>query len=123
MGRVIHFEINVDQPEKSADFYSEVFDWVISKKESDTSDYWLVHTGRQDLKGINGGLKKTHLNTKGIIPTVGIENLAETMKKIEKSGGKILSPRTALPATGYLAYCSDPEGNVFALLEYDSDAE
>lgn len=123
MGRVIHFEINVEDPEKASDFYSAIFDWTISKKENDPSNYWLIHTGRQDLKGINGGLKQRHQPSHGIIPTVGVDNLDEKLEKIQKAGGKIVSPKAVLSGTGYIAYCSDPEGNVFALLQYTSDAK
>ncbi len=123
MGRVIHFEINAEDPEKASEFYSAIFDWTITKKENDPSNYWLIHTGRQDVKGINGGLKKRHQPKFGIIPTVGVDNLDEKLKKITAAGGSIVSPKAVLAHTGYIAYCSDPEGNVFALLQYSDEAK
>jgi predicted enzyme related to lactoylglutathione lyase len=55
MPRVIHFEINADQPERAVKFYSEVFGWKIQKWEG-PMDYWLVYTG--EGLGIDGGLTK-----------------------------------------------------------------
>lgn len=123
MGRVVHFEINAENPESASQFYSEVFDWVISKKENDPTNYWLIHTGRHDVKGINGGLKKRHQPKHGVIPTVDVEDLDECLKKVEKAGGKVVTPKAILSNTGFIAYCSDPEGNVFALLQYSKDAK
>ncbi|MGI5916342.1 MAG: VOC family protein [Anaerolineae bacterium] len=31
MGRVIHFELNADDPERAARFYQDVFGWTIEK--------------------------------------------------------------------------------------------
>ncbi|HEV2494165.1 MAG TPA: VOC family protein [Terriglobia bacterium] len=36
MPRVIHFEINADQPERAAKFYTAVFGWEIKKWEGPT---------------------------------------------------------------------------------------
>jgi uncharacterized protein len=32
-------------------------------------------------------------------------------------------PKTAIPGVGYLAYCSDTEGNVFGLMQADKNAK
>ncbi len=53
MPRVIHFEINADNPDRAVKFYSQVFGWKI-EKWSGPMDYWLVYTGQG--AGIDGGL-------------------------------------------------------------------
>lgn len=31
MGRVIHFEINAEEPQRAAEFYAGVFGWEVNK--------------------------------------------------------------------------------------------
>jgi predicted enzyme related to lactoylglutathione lyase len=45
------------------------------------------------------------------------------MKKLEQSGGKICVPKMAIPNVGWLAYAADPAGNVFGIIEPDTNAK
>ncbi|KKM25017.1 hypothetical protein LCGC14_1599260, partial [marine sediment metagenome] len=54
MNRVIHFELNADDPQRAIEFYEKVFGWNTNKWEGEF-DYWLVNTGEEDEPGINGG--------------------------------------------------------------------
>ena len=47
----------------------------------------------------------------------------ESAAKVEKLGGKICMPKTAVPEMGYLAICQDPEHNVFSLWERNESAK
>ncbi len=51
MGRVVHFEIHGDDPERAAEFYRGVFGWEISKWDGPV-DYWLVTTGEDSEPGV-----------------------------------------------------------------------
>ena len=121
MHRVIHFEIRSPDPEAAGSFYSQVFGWTITKKQ--TQDYWLIHTGTQTERGINGGISKVEKKGKGIVPTVSVEDLKLHIQKVQENGGKVVKFPVTLSGTGYLAYCEDPEGNIFAILQYDSSAK
>ena len=37
--------------------------------------------------------------------------------EVEKLGGKVVMPKTAVPGWGYLAICMDTENNTFGLWE------
>jgi predicted enzyme related to lactoylglutathione lyase len=117
--RVVHFEINADQPERAVKFYSDVFGWKIQKWEG-PMDYWLVYTG--EGPGIDGGLMKRMSPSATTINTVGVPSVDEYLAKIEKSGGKAVVPKTAIPGIGWFAYCQDTEGNVFGIMQEDSSA-
>ncbi|HSD58222.1 MAG TPA: VOC family protein [Methanotrichaceae archaeon] len=119
MSRVIHFEINADQPERAVKFYSDVFGWKIQKWEG-PMDYWLVYTG--EGPGIDGGLMKRMSPSATTINTVGVPSVDEYLAKIEKSGGKAVMPKTVIPGIGWFAYCQDTEGNVFGIMQEDSSA-
>jgi hypothetical protein len=45
------------------------------------------------------------------------------MKKIEQRGGNICVPKMAIPKVGWLAYATDPGGNVFGIIEPDTNAK
>ena len=55
MPRVVHFEIQAENPERAARFYTAVFGWTIRKWDGPL-EYWLVTTGPADERGIDGGL-------------------------------------------------------------------
>ena len=56
MPRVVHFEIHAADPERAVNFYQTLFGWTFQKWEG-PMDYWLIVTGPDDQRGINGGLE------------------------------------------------------------------
>lgn len=123
MFRVCHFEINSKKPEEAVEFYSHIFNWTIQKKWTGTEDYWLIHTGRSDESGINGGIKRCVLPNPGTITCVKVNSIDETAAKITQHGGKLISEKISIPETGYLLYCQDPEGNPFSIIEKSGEAQ
>ena len=126
MARVTHFEIHADKPERACDFYKKVFGWEIFKWEGPV-DYWLVSTGPEDKPGINGAImeRNTVVTNKGIrafVCTIDIEDLDKTIGQVTSNGGQIEMPRMAVPGIGYMAYCSDTEGNIFGIMQEDATA-
>lgn len=123
MSRVCHIELNTDAPDEAVEFYSEVFGWTIQKKWAGNDDYWLIHTGRSDEPGINGGIKRKVSDTTGFVPSIAVTEIDAMGEKVRDAGGKLISGKIVLPNTGYLLYCEDPEGNTFCLLQKDSSAK
>lgn len=64
MSRVIHFEIPADNPERAAEFDGAIFGWTFRKWDG-PMPYWLVTTGAEGERGLDGGLPKG--NTFGIL--------------------------------------------------------
>jgi predicted enzyme related to lactoylglutathione lyase len=58
----------------------------------------------------------------GAINTMGVESLDAVTKKVQEKGGKVVVPKMAVPGVGWLAYCVDPEGNTFGLMQADETA-
>jgi len=122
MLRVVHFEINADDPERAVKFYQQVFGWEI-KKWNGPIDYWLVMTGPNDQPGIDGGIMKRANPEATTYNTVNVPSVDEFSKKIIEHGGKIVVPKMAVPGVGYMAYCADTEGNVFGIMQEDTTAK
>jgi len=47
-----------------------------------------------------------------------VPSIDEYTVKVEKIGGKVVVPKTAVPGIGYFAVCLDTENNTFALPEF-----
>jgi predicted enzyme related to lactoylglutathione lyase len=122
MPRVVHLEINADQPERAIKFYNEVFGWNITKWEG-PFDYWLVTTGEDKEPGINGGLMKRVNPSSTTVNTINVPSIDSFLDKINKHGGKVIMPKTAIPGIGYHAYCQDTEGNTFGIMQEDTSAK
>jgi predicted enzyme related to lactoylglutathione lyase len=126
MDRVIHFELSVEEPERTTRFYSDVFGWKASKWEG-PMEYWLVSTGPRDKAGIDGAFmlrsETDERLSKCARITIGVSSIDESLEKIEKSGGKVLMPKTPIPGVGYGASFEDTEGNIISLMQDDPSAK
>ena len=130
--RVVHFEIQADDPERAMKFYKEIFGWTFNKWEGLGTPYWIVMTAEKDSKepGINGGLlqrpcpppEKEH-GTNAFTCTVQVDNFDETAKKIEAAGGIVAMPKFAIPGMAWQGYFLDTEGNVFGIHQADEGAK
>jgi predicted enzyme related to lactoylglutathione lyase len=121
MPRVIHFEINVDNPKRAIEFYKKVFGWKIDKWGG-TIDYWLISTGDEKQPGINGAIME-RMDKATTINTIDVPSVDEYVKKIVKAGGKQVSKKNAIPGIGYFSYCQDSEGNIFGIMQPDPNAK
>lgn len=122
MARVIHFEVPAENPERGAEFYKKVFGWQFQKWPG-PQDYWLISTGAKEQPGIDGGMMRRQHPAQGTVNTVDVASLDSTVTTVEKSGGKVVAPKMAIPGVGYLAYCQDTEGNQFGILQRDESAK
>lgn len=121
MSRIVHFEIPADDPERAIKFYEKVFDWQIEKWDGPI-EYWLIMTGEEDKPGIDGGLARREDPTTGVENTIDVKDLDASLANVKANGGKVIRPRMAVPGVGWMAYIKDTEGNVFGLMENDSEA-
>jgi predicted enzyme related to lactoylglutathione lyase len=122
MPRPVHFEISAADPESLVAFYESVFGWKIQKWDG-PADYWLVMTGGDDEPGINGGItRRSEGMPAGTVNTVDVPSLDEALRKAADGGATVAMPRTAVTGVGWLAYCQDPQGTVFGMMERDAAA-
>ena len=130
MNRVVHFEIQADNPERAMRFYRDALGWNF--QQWGDQKYWLIMTAEQGSKepGINGGLlprpakmPPKECGTNAYACTVQVENFDETSRKIEAAGGLVAMPKFAIPGMAWQGYFLDPEGNVFGVHEPDKNAQ
>ena len=122
MGRVCHFELPADDLARAKKFYSTVFGWEMC--EYPEMKYTILRTSPSDENGtpkeagsINGGMLARQDPVKTPVITIGVDDMDEATKAIEKNGGKIIQPKMAVSGMGFAAYFRDTEGNVVGLFE------
>ena len=107
---------------EAIEFYKKAFGWQIQKWPG-PQDYWLVTTGADGDRGINGGILRRQHPGAGTCNTVSVASVDDAVATITKNGGKVALAKMAVPGVGYLAYCMDTEGNVFGVLQPDTNAK
>ena len=128
MGRLVHFDVQADDPERAMRFYEKVLGWF--RKWDGPMEYRLIETGPKDEAGIDGGLARrpegsvisdSRASTT-FTCTVDVDSVDDAAATVEAQGGVISRPKSAIPGVGWLIYCKDTEGNDFAMMEADSSA-
>lgn len=121
MGRVAHFELSAENMDRAITFYREVFGWNIFKWDG-PMEYWLVSTGDPSTPGIDGAIVSRDQQPVPVINTINVDSIDDTIAKVTASGGTVMMPKGPVPGVGYLAYCTDSEGNAFGLMQADTSA-
>ncbi len=90
--------------------------------------YWLVTTGPDDQRGINGGLmqRQGEIDGQAVIAyvcTIGVESIDGSIASAQANGATVVVPKMAVPGVGWLVYCKDTEGNIFGMLQADENAK
>ena len=123
MGKgVVWFEIPADNLERARKFYGTLLGWKFEKFPAAVQDYWVIDTGNGDDKPAGGLMPRMH-SRQPITSYVAVPSVDESAAKVEKLGGKVMKPKTAVPHMGYFAICTDTENNEFALWECNENAE
>lgn len=108
------FEIGTDQPEAAERFYGDVLGWTFTDDDNsssaDGSPYRIVTTPAAG--SIKGGL----FGTAGTMPNYAVFNVlvadtADTCRRAEAAGGKVLMGPQTEPGGLTFAHLLDPTGN------------
>jgi uncharacterized protein len=122
MSSIVWFEIPADDVERAKSFYGALFGWKIEKFPG-PMEYWHIDTGGGEDTPDGGLLKRQNPQQQGITSYISVASVDESAAKVEKLGGKICMPKTAVPEMGYFVICRDPENNTFALWESSETAK
>ena len=112
-GKICYLEIPAKTAQASADFYSSIFGWEVRKR----GDGELAF---DDAGGVSGTwVKETDRTRDERTRTyIMVDDIAKTLKQIEKEGGRVLTGRTAIGSgMGAFAIFADPVDNEFGLYE------
>ena len=119
---IVWFEIPADNVERAKSFYGALFGWKIEKFPG-PMDYWHIDTGGADAAPDGGLMKRQSPGQQGITNYIHVPSVDQFVAKVQKLGGKVCMPKSAVPQMGYFAVCQDTENNTFALWEMDKNAK
>ena len=119
---VIWFEIPADDIQRAQKFYGSLFGWTFTKIPAAIHNYWHIDTGGKDASPDGGLMPRMH-PAQAITNYVAVPSVSKGATKVQKLGGTICKPKTAVPGMGYFVICTDTEGNTFALWEMNSRAK
>jgi len=112
-GSFVHVEFAVKDAaavNKVKDFYGPIFGWKFT--DVPEFDYTLFEA----RSGPGGGIGAVQPGQNvGITNYLSVPSIDETVKKIEKAGGKVLGPKIEVPGQGWLINFLDPAGVPMAL--------
>lgn len=116
---VVHVELRgLDAPELVS-FYREIFGWERNEALS-IGDYSVMEIGSGPLTAATGPVPDW--GTMAATFYIQVEDIDDTLRRIENAGGKVVMPRTVGPEFGarhILVFTKfvDPAGNVVGLVE------
>ena len=120
---IVWFEIPADDIQRAKKFYNTLFGWKINPlPASPMPDYQHIDTGGPDASPDGGLIKRMH-QAHTITNYILVPSVTRFMAKVEKLGGRICRPKTAVPQMGYFAICRDTENNEFAIWEMNPNAK
>lgn len=112
-GKICYLEIPARTGEESAEFYSSIFGWKVRERGDGNLAF-------DDSGSVSGTWVKESDRTPDEQTQIYImvDNINETLQKIQAAGGRVLTPRTDIgPDLGAFATFSDPAGTEFGLYE------
>jgi uncharacterized protein len=110
---VVWFEVLGHNGERLRQFYGGVFGWRFDVENP--MKYGMVDNGEQ--RGIPGGVAAAYPGARPWVTFyVETPNVAATLDDVQRRGGKVVMPRTAMPDVT-IGVFEDPEGHVIGLVE------
>jgi predicted enzyme related to lactoylglutathione lyase len=126
MNPVVHFEMPAENMQRMTDFYTEVFGWQSQMMGEEMGSYVVVTTSETDDKDrpkmpgtINGGFYPKHEGKPPYCPSfvIAVDDINESIKKIERANGKVLGDPVEIPGVGTYISFIDTEGNRLNILK------
>jgi len=95
-------------------FYSEVFGWERADSKANPMDFYqLLSSGGHTIGGVF--TKLPLLPSPFWLYYVNVADVGMAAQRVTAGGGRILQGPNELPGVGWIAWCVDPQGAMFAL--------
>jgi predicted enzyme related to lactoylglutathione lyase len=114
-GRVVHFEIPVDDGDRAVDFYHRAFGWELERWGP--MEYWTTTAGEGE--GIGGALTRRGEGAQSLTFYIAVDDVDEALAAVEAAGGHVLTPSMPIPTVGWMASFADTEGNTVGVFQAD----
>ena len=109
-GKIVHVEVTGKDGAALQEFYGSVFGWELDT--NNPGGYGMLRQGE-----LSGGIGASQDGGTGLVTFyVSTDDPAETLRRVEQRGGRVLMPLTEVAPETTIALFSDPEGHVVGLM-------
>jgi len=114
-GKICYVEIPATDIARSAEFYRQVFDWNIRKRDDGSVSF------DDAVNEVSGSWVRGRppSPTPGLLVHIMVDSVAKTLETVVASGGVVVQPIGA-DAPEITARFLDPGGNVIGLYQHES---
>ena len=123
---IAYFEIQSSEPQKTVEFYKNVFGWDFVRESSMPIEYYRMTR----TEGIMGAILKRPMQTppleygtNAFTCSIKVKSFDETTIRILDNGGMIAMPKFAVSGRCWQGYFVDNDHNVFGIFEPDESAK
>jgi uncharacterized protein len=113
------FDIYVDDMDRAVAFYESVLKQKLEKIGDPTGETQMMSfPGNMAVYGASGALVKAPRSRPGIGGTMvyfSVEECSVEQSRVVAAGGKLVRPKFSIGEFGWVALCTDTEGNMFGL--------
>jgi uncharacterized protein len=117
-GKVVHFEIPIDDSDRGIAFYRQAFGWELER--FGPVEYWTTDAGEGE--GIGGALTTRSADVPSLMFYIEVDDIHAGLDAVESAGGTRLVDPMPIPSVGWSAYFEDTEGNRVGLFQPDPGA-
>lgn len=123
MNKLKHFDIHAADVERARTFYERIFDWKFGSYPGADEFYQVRASDGEVIGAVQSRRYNAHSkDILGFECSIAVDDVDETVRRVEEAGGKTLMKKTAIPGVGWIAKFTDTEGNLFAAVHYDKGA-
>ncbi|MBE7469084.1 MAG: VOC family protein [Anaerolineae bacterium] len=113
-------ELATRNPQKSSEFYTQLFGWTAQTQPMGETNYTVFKNG----DNMNAGMIEMTAEWGDIPPHwmvyLTVTDCDASAEKVTALGGKILVPPTDIPDMGRFAVVQDPQGAAFSFIKLDN---
>lgn len=107
------YELMSPDPQRAVRFFQDLFGYEVREQESKTGPYWvLIHKGETAA-----GIYNPQNLPPAWTPYFHAEDANAISAKVEENSGTVMMPVTDIPDIGKVAWFTDPQGAVFAIVQ------
>ncbi len=113
-------ELAPNDPQAALSFYREVFGWKVETLDMPEGPYNVLINGEEKIGGIMAKPAEQSKAPTAWMPYITVDNVDETVAKIESLGGKVIVPPSDIPVPDgpRLSIFQDPQGATLGAITY-----
>ena len=113
-GKLVHFELPVQDTQRAKSFWSGVFGWEFGDSAMPDFEYYMVRTGEDQ----GGAIMRSDKPADSPIVYYDTDDIDTHVARINDLGGRA-EGKQPIPGVGWFARAWDTEGNPFSLFQSD----